>query len=214
MASGLFIAFEGVEGAGKTTQVALFAERCRAAGLDVVVVREPGGTGFAEKCRDLLLHAPQDLTAASELFLFNAARADLVARVIGPALAAGRIVVADRYELSSRAYQVAGRGLRESLVRAVISLAVDGIRPDAYVVLDVAPRVGRARQDQAGKVPDRIEREDAKFHSRVYRAFRNAKGPGIIHVKASGEAGAVADAVWKALARRFPGRLRVRQRSP
>lgn len=208
MARGLFVAFEGVEGAGKTTQVALFAERCRAAGRKVIVVREPGGTRFAEECRNLLLHAPHDLTAASELFLFNAARADLVAKVIRPALAKGKVVVADRYELSSRAYQVAGRGLRESAVRSVIGLATDGIRPDAYVVLDLDPRAGRARQRKAGKGRDRIEREDAGFHARVYRAFRNARGPGIIHVRASGREAAVADAVWRALAKRLPALLR------
>ncbi len=204
LASGVFIAFEGVEGVGKSTQVGLLAERCRAAGIEPVVVREPGGTAVAEACRDLLLHAPHDLTAAGELFLFLAARSDLCARVIRPALAAGRVVIADRFELSSRAYQVGGRGLSEAQVRAAIALATGDLEPDCYVVLDLDPSDGRQRQARQGKGADRIERADPGFHARVAEAFRNASGPNIIHLDAEPSAAAVADAVWVALRQRFP----------
>lgn len=204
MASGRFIAIEGIEGAGKSTQVALLAERLRRGGADPLVVREPGGTRLAEEVRRLLLDAPGELLPGAELFLFLTARADLVERVVRPALARGRTVLADRYELSSRCYQVAGRGLPEREVAAAIQLATGGLEPDLYVVLDLAVETGRARQAAAGKLPDRIERADGTFHRRVAEAFRAASGPRILHIAADRPAEAVHLEVWTALAGRFP----------
>ena len=201
---GLFVALEGIEGAGKTSQAARLADRLRARGEEPVMVREPGGTAFAEECRRLVLHAPYALTAAEEVFLFQAARADLVERVIRPALEAGRVVIADRFELSTRCYQGAGRGLDLAQVRAAIALATGGLEPDLYVVLDLPVGAGRARQAAQGKAPDKIEREDAGFHRRVAEAFRNAAAPNILHLAADRPADAVHEALWDALTGRFP----------
>ncbi len=199
MKRGRFIALEGVEGAGKSTQVRLLAERLTGEGRDVLVVREPGGTPFAEQVRQLVLHEPYEVSPASELFLYQAARADLVARVIRPTLEAGRDVLADRYELSTRAYQAAGRGLPEPDVRSAIALATAGLSPDLYVVLDLPATEGRRRQAAEGKAPDRLERADAAFHDRVAEAFRTARGPNVVHVNAEGPAAAVATRVWDAV---------------
>jgi len=202
---GFFIALEGIEGAGKSTQAGRLAERLRAEGREPLVVREPGGTDLAEQARQLLLHGPEDVTAASELFLFLVARADLVARVIRPALAEGRVVIADRYELSTRAYQVAGRGLPESDVRAAIALAVGGVYPDLYVVLDLPVVVGRGRQAAQGKGADRIERAEDTFHERVAEAFRAARDPNVVHVDADRSPDALHAAIWEIVAARLPG---------
>jgi dTMP kinase len=196
--SGFFIAFEGVEGAGKSTQVALLAARLRAAGVEPVLVREPGGTPLAEAARRLLLHGAE-MNAASELFLLLAARADLVGRVIRPALDAGKVVVADRFELSTRAYQVAGRGLPAEAVHAAIGVATGGLVPDLYVVLEVTPATGRGRRAALGRSADRIERADDGFHERVAGAFRAATGPGHLHLDADRDAALVHADVWAAL---------------
>ena len=143
---GLFLTVEGVEGAGKTTQVALLAERLRGGGREVLVVREPGGTPLAEEARRLFLDPALALDASTELFLVLVARADLVQRVVRPALAAGTIVLADRFDLSTRAYQIGGRGLPDDDVIAANRLATGGLAPDLVIVLDVAPEVGQARQ--------------------------------------------------------------------
>lgn len=203
MTRGRFIAFEGIEGAGKSTQVVLLDGRLRARGHDPLLVREPGGTELGEEARRLVLHGAADVSPAAELFLFLVARADLVARVIRPALDQGRIVIVDRYELSTRAYQAAGRGLSEAKVRAAIALATGGLAPDLYVVLDLAVRTSRSRQASQGKQPDRIERADDALHRRVAAAFRKAKGRNVVHVKADAPADRVGEAVWKAFEKRF-----------
>ncbi len=200
---GWFVALEGVEGSGKTTQAARLAERLRGAGRDVVEVREPGGTPLAEEARQMVLHG-RDMPAAAELFLYLVARADLVTHVIAPALAAGRVVVADRFELSTRAYQAAGRGLDAAQVQGAIALAVGGVMPDLYVVLDVSPETGRARQEAQGKAPDRLERAAPGFHNRVAEAFRAARGPNVAHVAAGDDADTVHHAVWRIVQEQLP----------
>jgi len=200
---GHFIAFEGIEGAGKTTQIARLAERLRTHGHDVLLVREPGGTPLAESARDLVLHG-HDMAPAAELFLYLVARADLVARVIRPALAAGRVVLADRFELSTRAYQVAGRGLPERDVSGAIALATGGLLPDLYLVLDLPVDVGRRRQAEQGKAPDRMERAEAAFHDRVAESFRRAAGNNVCHVSAAENSDQTHEAVWSEVIRRFP----------
>ena len=204
MTKGLFISFEGVEGSGKTTQVALLAERLRGEGREVLVVREPGGTPLAEEARRLVLHESAVRPGPeAELFLYLVARADLVSRVVRPALERGATVLADRFDLSTRAYQIAGRALPEGPVLAANSLATGGLEPDLVIVLDLPPAAGRARQEAAGKVRDRLEREDEAFHGRVAGAFRAARGPNIVHVAAGGTAEAVHRAVWEAVAGRL-----------
>ncbi len=201
---GVFVTVEGVEGAGKTTQVALLAERLRKGGREVLVVREPGGTPLAEEARRLFLDPALALGPATELFLVLVARADLVQRVVRPALEAGTTVLADRFDLSTRAYQIGGRGLPEADVVAANRLATGGLAPDLVVVLDVSPEVGQARQEAAGKLKDRMELADGAFHRRVADTFRLAAGPAILHVAADRRPEAIHGAVWAELSRRFP----------
>ncbi len=198
---GLFISIEGVEGSGKSTQVAKLAERLRAEGREVVVVREPGGTPVAEEARRLVLDPALRPGAAAELFLYLVARADLVERVVRPALERGATVLADRYDLSTAAYQIGGRGLPEADVLAANALATGGLKPDLVLVLDLLPSVGRARQEAGGKVRDRLEREDEAFHRRVAEAFRRADGPNIVHIAGDHPPEAVQAQVWEAVRR-------------
>jgi dTMP kinase len=192
-----FVVVEGPEGAGKSTLVRWLGTALRAEGREVLTVREPGGTPIAEAARKLALKSRHDRAYAAELFLFLAARADLVERVIRPALADGQIVIADRFGLSTIAYQVAGRGLPRADVEAALRVATGGLSPDLTLILDVPVTVGRERQKVAGKVRDRIEREDDTFHTRVREAYRSASGPGIAHIDASQPRKAVQDAAWR-----------------
>src|SRR5947208_4238648 len=176
---GVFIVVEGPEGAGKSTLVRWLAARLVTDGFRVTAVRQPGGTPVAEAARKVALKFPHEMSPAAELFLFLAARADLVDRVIRPALEAGQVVVADRFDLSTMAYQVAGGGLPAEDVAHAIRLATGGLVPDVMLVLDVPVEVGRARQRAARKVQDRFERQDDAFHRRVLEAYRRAAGPGV-----------------------------------
>ncbi|PYP17208.1 MAG: dTMP kinase [Gemmatimonadetes bacterium] len=192
-----FVVVEGPEGAGKSTLVRWLGTAFRTEGREVLTVREPGGTPIAEAARKLALKSRHDRAYAAELFLFLAARADLVERVIRPALADGQMVIADRFGLSTIAYQVAGRGLPRADVEAALRVATGGLTPDLTLILDVPVTVGRERQKVAGKVRDRIEREDDTFHTRVREAYRSASGPGIVHIDASQTRKAVQDAAWR-----------------
>jgi dTMP kinase len=196
----VFIVVEGPEGAGKTTLVRGLETRFVHEGQTPVVVREPGGTPAAEALRSALLDADRPWTAEAELLYIAAARADLVARVIRPALAGGRIVLSDRFDLSTRAYQIAGRGLPEHIVEWVNRAATGGLLPDLTLVLDLPAETGRARQLAAGKAGDRIDRESRAFHDRVARAYRDAAGPGIVHLDAGVAAADLLDTAWRAIA--------------
>jgi dTMP kinase len=196
---GTFVVVEGPEGAGKSTLVRAIGARLLADGVQVLPVREPGGTPVAESARKLALRSRHELSPAAELFLILAARADLVARMIRPALDAGQVVLADRFDLSTRAYQVAGRGLPADEVDAALRLATGGIVPDLTLVLDVPVDIGRERQRKARKVQDRFEREDDSFHQRVRAAYRDAAGPGVVHLDATLAKKPVLDAAWRAL---------------
>ena len=206
----MFVVVEGPEGAGKSTLVRWLAGQVRAEGHGVLTVREPGGTPIAEAARKLALKSRHDRAFGAELFLFLAARADLVERVIRPALADGQIVIADRFGLSTLAYQVAGRGLPQADVEAALRVATGGLSPDLTLILDVPVAVGRERQRTAGKVSDRIEREDDTFHTRVREAYRSASGPGIVHIDASQTKKAVQEAAWREVAAATGGALSLR----
>jgi dTMP kinase len=203
--AGLFIVVEGPEGAGKTTLAAQLAKRVRAAGREVLVTREPGGTATSEAARALVLDPALDWTPTGELFLMLTARAELVARVLRPALAAGTVVICDRYDLSTRAYQIAGRGLSEEAVVAANRLATGGLQPDLTFVLDVEPEEGRRRQAAQGKAPDRMERADPVMHERVAAAFRSAEGPGVTHLDAHRGVEDLEAAAWDVMRQRFDG---------
>ena len=195
--SGVFIVVEGPEGAGKSTLARWLEARLAADGLPVVTVREPGGTPVAEAARKVALKFPHEMSPVAELFLFLAARADLVRRVIRPALDAGQVVVADRFDLSTMAYQVAGGGLPSEEVAQAIRLATGGLVADLTLVLDVPVDVGRARQRAAHKVQDRFERQDDAFHHRVREAYRRAEGQGVVHIDATQSKKVVQEAAWR-----------------
>jgi dTMP kinase len=201
---GFFLVVEGPEGSGKTTLGAALATRMREAGVEPVAVREPGGTAAAEHVRKAFLDPASRFEPASELLFVTAARANLVHEVIRPALLAGKVVLSDRYDLSTMAYQGAGRGLDRSVVEFVNHCATGGLRPDLTLVLDLIASAGRERQAAAGKPQDRMEREDSAFHERVARAYREAQGPGIVHLDAAAPAAAVFDAAWEAVQRARP----------
>ena len=177
MTKSLFITFEGTEGCGKSTQVELLAERLRALGHRVRTLREPGGTPIGEEIRHTLKHskAQHAMTAEAELLLMNASRAQLVREVIRPALAAGEIVLCDRFYDSTTAYQGYGRGLDLAMVKSVIDFAVGDTRPDLTLLLHVPPEVSaerlQSRQSTLPFVRDRIEEGDRKF--------LRARGPGL-----------------------------------
>ena len=197
--SGFFLVLEGPEGAGKSTLAQALGERLRAAGIDPVMVREPGGTPAAEALRRELLHADRSWTAERELLYFVTARADLVGQVIRPALAAGRMVISDRYDLTTMVYQAAGRGLPLPMVSWVNTAATGGLCPDLTLILDLPSEVGTARQLAAGKQRDRLEREPLEFHQRIAARYREEQGPGVIHLDATQSPGVLADQAWAAL---------------
>lgn len=166
--AGCFIALEGGEGAGKSTQAALLSAWLTALGVRHRVAREPGGTPVGEAIRSVVLGRPDlQVSPESELFLILAARAAFVRDVVRPVLEAGELVVADRFALSTLAYQGYGRGLDLDEVRRANALATGGLEPDLYLVLDVPATVGAERQRHGGKRPDRIEREGDAFLRRV-----------------------------------------------
>ncbi len=166
--AGFFIAFEGGEGAGKSTQEALLAQRLAAQGLSITRTREPGGTPAAEQMRTVVL-SPENagLDDRAEALLFAASRADHAARVIRPALERGDVVICDRYLDSSVAYQGVGRELGEQEVRDLSLWATRGLVPDLTIVLDVDPTIGLSRRPE----PDRLEAEPLEYHRLVRAAF-------------------------------------------
>ncbi|GAB4100961.1 dTMP kinase [Sinomonas halotolerans] len=171
-APGLFVAFEGGDGAGKSTQARLLAESLRAAGHDVLLTREPGGTEIGEKLRALVLeHGHGEVDPRTEALIFAAARAAHVAQAIRPALARGAVVITDRYIGSSVVYQGVGRSLGAEDVERLNTWATEGLWPDLTVLLDVEESEGRARRTAGEAAEDRLESEPDAFHRQVRTAF-------------------------------------------
>ena len=164
---GLFVTFEGGEGTGKSTQLERLERRLRQRGLDPLVTREPGGTPLAEGIRELLLDPVLRPSAMTEALLMEAARAELVANLIRPALAAGRIVLCDRYDDSTLAYQGGGRGLDAELLRALNRAATGGLKPGLTLLFDLDPAAGLARRARSASSVNRLDREPEAFHARV-----------------------------------------------
>lgn len=204
---GKFITFEGGEGCGKSTQVSLAAEALAAHGIEVVRVREPGGTRLAELVRGLLKDEADDPPCdRAELLLFLAARAQLVEKVIRPALAAGKWVVSDRFSDSTFAYQGYGRGMSLDVIRVANDFACGGIVPDLTLLLEVSPATAhsrmRSREAATQTAADRIERAGDAFHSRLHEGFEalaDADPERIKRIDANPSVGEVWCEVWKHL---------------
>lgn len=202
---GLFLVLEGVEGSGKTTQARRLADRLEACGIDHVLTREPGGTAVGEETRRILLES-ESVPTRAELLLMLGARAAFVDEVVRPALERGDVVVADRYALSTLAYQGYGRGLPLDQIRSMNAFATVGLNPDLTLVLDVPPAVGERRHRDAGRSADRIERAGASFHRKVGEAYRLLSNtePGVESLDATGSIAEVHEAIWQRLLERFP----------
>jgi dTMP kinase len=200
---GRLIAFEGIDGCGKSTQAALLADR-----LGALLTFEPGATGLGAAVRRLLLDADQPPVAdRAEVLLLLADRAQHVAEVLGPALAAGTWVVTDRFSGSTLAYQGSGRGLDGRELERLAAWSAGGVRPDLTVLVDVPVSVAAARR--AADRPDRFERLGSGFHQRVAEGFRDlaVADPGTwTVVDGTGPVDAVAAAVWSAVEQRWPDR--------
>ncbi len=169
---GLFIAFEGGDGAGKSTQAAHLAAALEARGVTVLRTREPGGTPIGEKLRSLVLdHGHGHIDAHAEALIFAASRAAHASQVIRPALERGEVVLTDRYIDSSVAYQGAGRNLGAAAVRSLNEWATSGLQPDLTVLLDVDPAAGRRRRTAGDAAEDRLESEADEFHATIRSAF-------------------------------------------
>ncbi len=202
MADGVFITFEGGEGSGKSTQARLFLERLADRHITAYALREPGGTVVGDRVRDLLLDpAHTELEPMAELLLYEASRAELVAKEIRPRLEAGAVVVCDRFCDSTTAYQGYGRGLDLGLIAMLNDAATGGLIPALTVLLDVDPQVGLRRATVA--TADRLEREALEFHRRVREGFlavaKAEPGRVLVVPSVQGEA-EVAAAVWEAVA--------------
>ena len=170
---GRLIVLEGGDGVGKTTQLPLVAEALRARRLVVRTIREPGQTAVGMRVRELVLHPESRISPATEALLFLSARAQVVAEVVQPALDAGEWVVADRFFVSTYAYQIAGHGLDDALVRSANALATAGLVPDLTVLLTLPEGVATARRAERGQ-SDRLERYGADFDARVADAYAAA----------------------------------------
>jgi len=204
---GLFLVLEGAEGAGKSTQARLLEDWLRERGVPRQVAREPGGTPVGEAIRGVLLDAVDlEVPAETELLLMLAARAAFVRQVVEPALARGEVLVADRFELSSFAYQGGGRGLDLTEIRRLNDFATGGLRPDLTLVLDLPVSAGRERQRAAGKTRDRIEEEGSRFLDRVRNAYRALaeEDPRVLLVDAAPPPEVVQEVLRGLLEARFP----------
>lgn len=205
MRKGRFIALEGGEGSGKSTQARQLAIRLQEAGADVVQTREPGGTPGAEAIRQLLLDPPgEGWGARAEALLFAAARADHVERLIRPALESGKWVVCDRFIDSSRAYQGGAGGLGDEAIVALHRFGSEGLRPDLTILLDVPADVAENRlATRDGGVADAIGGRGERYHAAVARAFRSFAGQGeedVTVVDADGSPEEVSARVWDRVA--------------
>ncbi|HZG31583.1 dTMP kinase [Ensifer adhaerens] len=216
--NGLFVTFEGGEGAGKSTQIRLLAERLRASGYDVVTTREPGGSAGAEAVRHVILSgAAEEFGVRMEAILFAAARNDHVEELIKPALSAGSVVLCDRFMDSSRVYQGVTGNLPHDFVANLERVAINGTVPDCTIIFDLPAEVGLARARRRldaidrDATPDRFEREELETHKTRREAFLDIAAAEPFRcriVDASGEVEAIAEAVYRIVEPMLPIRSR------
>ncbi len=183
MKRGLFIALEGPDRSGKSTQAAMLRDWLTSLGRKVRLTREPGGTYLSEKIRAILLDPKSEIEPLTELFLYETARAKHTLKVILPALKAGEIIVSDRYTMSTTAYQGYGRGLDLRTVETLNRLATMGLKPDLTIVFDVPDKVFKQRECRGN---DRMELQTASFRLKVNRAYKKLAGkPGVRRINAA-----------------------------
>jgi len=202
MSAGFLLSFEGSEGCGKSTQIALLRARLESSGRAVVVLREPGGTELGESIRHLLQHAKEGaaMTSETEILLFAASRAQLVREKIRPLLAAGTFVILDRFLDSTTVYQGIARGLPLESVRAINHFAIGGTLPQLTLVLDMDSATARQRIDQTGRELDRIESQPQSFFEKVrqgYLEVAQAEPARVKIIDASATPEAVHDSIWQ-----------------
>ena len=170
---GLFITFEGTDGAGKTTQIQRLTADLRQTGYDVCLTHEPGGTPISEQIRDMLLNPDHsEMTATTELLLYAASRAQHVSEVIKPALEAGKVVISSRFADAMVVYQGYGRGLDLERINHLNRIATDGVTPDVTFVLDLPVEIGLQRVQNSRGGLDRLEREKIEFHRRLREGYQ------------------------------------------
>ncbi|ALO34971.1 thymidylate kinase [Colwellia sp. MT41] len=188
MSTGKFIVIEGMEGAGKSSAIAVIESILNKQGIAYINTREPGGTPLAEALRDMVksVEHQEKLTVETELLLMYASRSQLLANKILPALAAGKWVIGDRHDLSSRAYQGGGRGFEQSIMDTISDITLKGFRPDITLYLDIDPHIGLSRAKARGNL-DRIELEQMDFFIRVHNKYRElaAQDKAIITIDAA-----------------------------
>jgi dTMP kinase len=210
-----FITFEGSEGCGKTTQVQLLADLLKQHGQPVICLREPGGTPLGETIRHLLKHDPAGLgmSAESELLLFTSSRAELIRKVIRPALAANHWVICDRFHDSTTIYQGIARGLGLAATAAINNFALGGTIPSLTLLLDLPPAEARARMLSRPRPvgqDDRMEKEPVEFYEKVingYRQLANDETPRIKRIDATGDKAAIFARILTEVRHAFPGQL-------
>jgi len=205
---GLFVTFEGTEGSGKSTQIALLSDRLKALGYRVRALREPGGTPIGEEIRHTLKHSSinQAMTPETELLLMNASRAQLVREIIRPALEQGEIVLCDRFYDSTIAYQGYGRQMGLATVQPIIELAVGQTQPDLTLLLIIPESVSQqrlaARQAAQPVARDRFEEADAAFFRRVmqgYEAIARDQPGRVVQIDGTGEVAQIHESIWNAV---------------
>ncbi len=210
MKRGLFITFEGGEGAGKSIQVEILTSHIREKGYPVIVTREPGGTRIGEQIRAITHNAENvDMEPTTEAYLMAAARAQHVAQVIEPAIEAGKIVVCDRYVDSSVVYQGYGRKLGADSIALLNDMAINGAVPDVTILLNVLPKLGLLRRNKSLKARDRLDLQQKEFYERVYQGYLDLakKDPTrYVVIDASRSIVEVAKEIWQSIETRLPKR--------
>lgn len=198
--AGFFISLEGIEGTGKTTQAACLSDRLNDLGVRCLLIHEPGDTVIGERIREVLLHVDHtEMTAVTELLLYNAARAQLIEEKIRPAISKGLVVITDRFSDSTVAYQGYGRGIDLKMIANLDLISTNGTKPDLTLLFDLDIEAGLKRNRTISKV-DRLELEDIAFHEKVRQGFIEIarREPGRIRlIDASLPLNTVQNAVWK-----------------